>query len=237
MFGIKTKIITSANFIKWHLLNYWAYLNQKQNIETYIKRHRIRKLNLGCWPYTMPGWLNTDLYGNETVVPLDLTKKFPIKSNAFHYIFCEHTIEHFTYSEGTKILLECARVLKPGGKIRIATPDFGFLTNLYSKNKTETQKKYINWAGREFMKAKRMNADTFIINNFFRAWGHKFIYDYKTLKRQLKNVSFSNIKRFRPGISKDPTYQDIEMHWKSIGSKDFNNLETFVVEAEKLDFK
>ena len=233
MLGIKTKIFQLLHKSRWYYGHYRAYLNRDKTIREYLKKHRIRKLNLACWPHPEEGWLNTDLYGNREITPLDLTKNFPIGDNKFDYIFCEHAIEHFDINQGIKILQECYRILKPGGKTRIATPEINFLIRLYQKQKSPTQKKYILWAGKAFFDKPQYSTDTFIINNFFRAWGHKFIYDYKTLKSILEDVGFENVRKATPGQSLDPNLRNMESHWKSIGRKDFNNLETFVAEAIK----
>ncbi len=235
MFGIKTRIVKTNSFVKWKFENYKAYQDRTNRINKYIKSHKVKKLNLGCWPYLMEGWLNTDLYGNKDLTPLDMTQRFPINDSTFDYVFSEHTIEHFTLKEGLNILKECYRILKPGGKIRLATPDLKFLIDLYGSKKSELQKEYVNWATDEFLRSSNFKGDVYVINNFVRSWGHQFIYDYKSLKNSLLTSGFIKIKKYKPGISKDKELKDLEMHWKSIGRKDFNDLETFAIEGTKPD--
>ena len=62
---------------------------------------------------------------------LDATQTFPLPDCSFDYIFSEHMIEHVTYQNGKRMILECYRVLKPGGLLRISTPDLSFLVDLY----------------------------------------------------------------------------------------------------------
>jgi predicted SAM-dependent methyltransferase len=57
----------------------------------------------------------------------------------FDYVFSEHMIEHVSYAEGLLMLRECLRVLKPGGRIRIATPSLEVLLDLYKPSKTPIQ--------------------------------------------------------------------------------------------------
>ena len=104
-------------------------------------------------------------------------------------------IEHITYPQGLSMLNECRRILKPGGCIRITTPDLGFLIGLYAQNKSILQLNYINWASSNFIQ-NNIFTDTMIINNFVRDWGHLFIYDLKTLKYSLEMVGFINVKSF-----------------------------------------
>lgn len=132
------------------------------------------------------------------------------------------------------MLHECFRILKPHGKIRIATPDLHFLTELYNPQKTELQERYISWAVDSFLPDIGIYQDVFVINNFFRDWGHKFIYDFKTLQDVMSRVGFVNIKRCTVGESDDKNLQGVEFHGRHI-TDEFNKLETFAVEGSKSD--
>src|SRR5262245_40661413 len=60
----------------------------------YLRRHPVRKLQIGAGTNPMPGWLNTDAYpGNFRVLPLDTRRRFPFADGAFDYVFSEHHIE------------------------------------------------------------------------------------------------------------------------------------------------
>src|SRR5438477_50522 len=73
---------------------------------------------------SLPGWLNTDLEPKSaSVIYLDAAKPLPFAYSTFDYIFSEHVIEHIPYPQGLSMLKECFRVIKPGGTIRIATPN------------------------------------------------------------------------------------------------------------------
>jgi len=47
---------------------------------------------------------------------------YPFEDNSFDLIWCSHFLEHF--EDLPKIMEECYRLLKPGGKIAINTPHF-----------------------------------------------------------------------------------------------------------------
>ncbi|MEO6508386.1 MAG: methyltransferase domain-containing protein [Patescibacteria group bacterium] len=222
-----------------HERNVIAYYANKKKIrmakyENYLKTHKIKKLQLGSASLGFKDWLNTDLEDrDEEILALDVTKKFPLKTSSIDYIFSEHLIEHVTFQEGQVMLKECFRVLKPGGVIRTATPNLKFLIELYTtEKKTAFQKRYIKWAVDANLKGLGIYEDTFVINNFVRAWGHQFIYDVKILKLALQKAGFKNIIICKPGESEDPHLQNLESHGTII-SKDFNNYETMVLEATK----
>ena len=211
----------------------------------------MKKLHLGCGRNMIGGWINTDL--NMVKFPsgpkhLDVTDKFSIREkrkdgiiiddNSIDYIFSEHLIEHLTYQEGKFMLEECFRVLKVGGKIRISTPDLKFLIDLYTDDKTDLQKRYIDYSVNHVAYDISIGTDTFIINNYVRGWGHIFIYDEKTLKSLFESVGFSDVKSYLITESEDENLKDLEnindaMNRGLGQTKEFLQLETFTLEAKK----
>ena len=199
--------------------------------EQYLQRAGEKKLHLGCGRNVLDGWLNSDFYPTLAgVIHLDATKAFPLPPDSFDYIFSEHIIEHVSYNDGLAMLKESFRILKPGGKVRISTPDLKFLIDLYSEPKTPLQNEYIQWATETFTKTSE-KLDTIVINNFVRDWGHQFIYDPKTLKRSLEFAGFMDIERFAINQSNDPALRDLEN--ASRMPPGFLQLESFTVEATK----
>ena len=198
------------------------------------------KLHLGCGRNLLGGWINTDFntakfQGSDF---LDVTEKFPYDDNSVDYIFFEHMIEHINYQDGKFMIEESFRVLKSGGKIRISTPDLKFLINLYTEDKTDLQKKYIDYSVNHKSYNVSIGTDTFIINNFVRDWGHTFIYDEKTLKSLFESVGFSDVKSYLISESEDENLKNLENINDSENrgqgqTKEFLQLETFTLEATK----
>lgn len=90
------------------------------------------KLNLGCGTNILKGYINVDcrmLPGVDVVSDL---LSLPFNENSVDEVLLEHTIEHFTYSDAKKCLAEIYRVLKPGGILVLACPNFQGLAFLYS---------------------------------------------------------------------------------------------------------
>lgn len=203
-------------------------------VEKYLKTHPHRKLQLATSNNVLPGWLNTDIdLNHDSIVYLDATKRFPFENNTFDYIMSEHMIEHIDYRSAQVMLQECLRVLNLGGRIRIATPDLRTILALHSNEKTALQKLYIDWAVARFMPEVRECKDVFVINHFFRAWGHCFLYDRETLKHALYTSGFRDIKFYAPGDSEDPMLKNLESHGKELESEEINQFETIVAEGRK----
>lgn len=200
-------------------------------VADYLARHRVAKLHLGCGMRRLAGWLDTDLHprGGD-VVALDATAAFPAGDGVFDYVFSEHMIEHVPYEGGLNLLSESFRVLKRGGRIRISTPDLGFLIALYAADKTPLQQAYIGWAAGRFV-ASGIASDTFVINNFVREWGHLFIYDDKTLRRALAGAGFVGIEAYPINQGGAPALCGLEHDGRM--PPGFLQLETMTLEGRK----
>jgi len=205
---------------------------QRGTIKNYLANHVVRKLQLGSGLNPLPGWLNTDLEPSEEMVLLDVRLPFPFGDFSFDYVFSEHSIEHVSYQHGLNCLKECFRVLRQGGKIRIATPNLSFLIALYNEDKTDCQRRYVAWSMETFASPFEVPPETYVINNFVRDWGHQFIYDYRTLYGALVQAGFVDVHEVRVGESDDPVFQGLESHGRVI-PPEFNELETMVAEGRK----
>jgi predicted SAM-dependent methyltransferase len=204
----------------------------KRLIRDYLRQEQIAKLHIGCGKHYLRGWLNADLSPASThALALDAGAPFPFENEVFQYVYSEHMIEHLEYAESLFMLSECFRVLKRGGKIRIATPDLQFLIDLCRSDKSDLQVAYIKWATDEFLAGVSLYEDTLVINNFMRTWGHKLIYDTKLLYNSLTTVGFTGITKCELNESEVTELQGLE-HENRLPSG-FVKLESMVLEATK----
>jgi SAM-dependent methyltransferase len=63
----------------------------------------------------------------------DLRRPFPWPDASAVAIYSSHTLEHLSKRDGARFLDECARVLAPGGVLRIAVPDLARVIADYEK--------------------------------------------------------------------------------------------------------
>jgi predicted SAM-dependent methyltransferase len=217
----------TTGYRKWISLS-----SRKSAIQSYLNSKGPKKLQVGSGYNPLPGWLNTDLLATSSVIFMDATKKLPFPDNSLDYIFTEHVFEHICYIDGNNFLKEAHRVLKPGGRIRIATPDLPFLIRLYNEPDAEVSKSYIKNSIDRYVKTPKFYARAVVLNDFFRNWGHQFIYDFETLNHTLQTAGFEKTIQFKPMESNTANFKNIESHGEIIG-EEFNLMETIVVEAEK----
>lgn len=151
------------------------------------------KLNVGCGTDYKDGWINIDNNSDENIEKLDLNwdlrNPLPFPENSVDFIFNEHFIEHLTVEEGQKAIKDLMRVLKPGGVLRIATPDLEVTVDKYLHVPLDKDP-VIKTFSLDFIqtRAERMNIT-------FRWWGHKWLYDWEELERRLKEAGCAHIKR------------------------------------------
>jgi predicted SAM-dependent methyltransferase len=203
-------------------------------IDDYLREHTVRKLQIGAGDNSIAGWLSTDNAPvSEGIVRLDATREFPFGDAVFDYAYSEHMIEHLTLSDARKMVAEMYRVLKPGGRVRIATPDLQVFAALCLDGSTETQRAYVDWAVREYNPDSGFVSPSVVVNQMFRGWGPQFLYDQETLSKVLSQAGFSGITRCEVGKSEDPELAKLEGHWRKIGESN-NRFETMVLEARKV---
>ena len=215
-------------------------LMQKKIIGEYFNSSEIKKLHIGCGANIYDGWLNTDLNYNEHVAFLDASNTFPFDNGVFNYVYSEHLFEHLKFKQQMNMLKEAYRVLKKGGVMRIATPSIDFLVTLYKESSSEESKCYSQWAVNHsplLLTVKKELQDKshyhcYVINNFFKAWGHQMIHDFSSLKALALQCGFSDIRSCKVGESQDFHLKNIERHGTIIPPK-MNLLETMVVELVK----
>jgi predicted SAM-dependent methyltransferase len=209
-------------------------------IRRYAEAHAVRKLQIGTGPNPLQGWLNTDLLPDtypehrDRIVFLDASRSFPFDDMTFDYVFSEHQIEHIPEPAAHTMVRECFRVLRPGGRIRIATPDLAAIVGLYDDPLDELEQHYVDWVMARFRSDVRSgNRRCHVINHMFKDHKHQFIYDYETLVALLSDAGFLEAVRWNSGESGDPALRGIEIHGHAIGDECVNSFETMVVEAAR----
>src|SRR3954451_18626949 len=116
--GVARASLHGSQRLLWHFRKKLGQTD-KGIVDRYLARHKVRKLQIGCGDNLHDGWLNADLFPRSaSVIHLDATALFPFGDESFDYVFSEHMIEHVPYEQGLRMLSECHRVLKRGGKIR-----------------------------------------------------------------------------------------------------------------------
>ncbi|HEY8243457.1 MAG TPA: methyltransferase domain-containing protein [Casimicrobiaceae bacterium] len=89
-------------------------------------------VNLGSGPHKLPGFVNVDLdaAGRPDVVA-DLSRGLPFADACADAIFTEDFVAQLEPDALLRFLAECRRMLKPGGTLRVLTPDLRRFMRMY----------------------------------------------------------------------------------------------------------
>ena len=187
-------------------------LARPRRIRDYLATNAVRRLQLGAEGGPLPGWLCVDhrRRGGQ-VVYLDASRPFPFDDAVFDYIFSEHLIEHFSWGDGGHMLSECLRVLRPGGTLRITTPDLASVLSLYDGTDDPGKERYTAWQT-DHLGDTDLRKPQFAINNAFYGYGHQFLYDGEILELALQKAGFAGIARRQCGESPDPYLHGLDSH-------------------------
>ena len=138
------------------------------------------KLNLGCYDRKIYGFLNVDVRDDvEPDVVDDAFTLTKFDKDSVDLIYACHMLEHGGYKESEQALLRWREVLKVGGVLRLAVPDMEAHFEHYYHHR-----------------------DLRLLNSAF--WGsqrhpydyHKTGWDFKTLKAELEQIGFTNVRRY-----------------------------------------
>lgn len=166
------------------------------------------KLNVGCGPCYMDGWVNID--NNSTLLKVDLLHDarlpFPYPNDSIQFIYNEHFIEHMTLADGLNFFKEAYRMLVKGGVMRIAAPDLDVTIDQFVHD---------SWR-EDFIKARiPCTTRCEMLDMTTRGWGHLYLYNYEEIEFRLKSCGFTDITRKELNKSNYLELSNLETRWAS----------------------
>ncbi len=163
----------------------------------------------------------------------------PFENSSVEVIFSSHFIEHLTFEEGLNFLKECYRVLKPNGILRIVCPDIMiWIDKVYNAKDIEFFETYKNaididyWENSVYNVKDKIKTNTQVLNSMIYNWGHKWMWDFESLKTELESVGFDSIEQMEHLKSNIPIIEKIETRLSN-DKIETRNLESMFVEAKK----
>lgn len=184
-----------------------GHLARRRAIAAYLAEAERPRLHLGAGPRSLPGWINSDLVGGE--IYLDAARPLPFPDASLHYVYGEHVIEHLSERAARRLMGEARRVLRPGGVLRVTTPDVRKLIAMYEGRGAMDWGDYAAWLAEE---RDRYTQPVQLLNDQMRLWGHRYVYDEPDLAERLREAGFREVHRYEPGESDDPLLAGIDGH-------------------------
>jgi|GEM_PF-812800 len=160
------------------------------------------------------GIINVDVRPLENVDLVCDVKKLPFKDNEVKAIKSRNLIEHFGRHEVTQLVNEWARVLKPGGILKIETVDMGELMNNWKKIPAENLLDGIYGAQDYPENFHKMGFTRKNLEDFFRAAGLRVIKVEQFIAREIPRIIIQG---------KKTSERDYIRDWISPEGKEYRN--------------
>lgn len=162
-------------------------------------------LNLGCGydrdAFMLEGFDNIDVKGGG----IDLGRfPWPWPDNSAEVIVASHILEHFTRTVGSMFLLECYRVLEPGGMLHLAVPDMDRFIDCRLHDDWAPVANY-KWRDLNHL----MGGDGTEPDTHNR---HKYMYCFASLGYTLEQIGFDVYHRDGPNEYDNPRYEPISLY-------------------------
>jgi predicted SAM-dependent methyltransferase len=176
----------------------------------WLSDHQLRGLDCGCGRNPTAGWLNVDMRpfagpdGSRTVpgrvalldgtfyfLEQDVRETLPIDDASFDWIYSSHLIEHLRPEKVIEVLRQLRRLLKPGGLLRLSTPDL----RRYIEGYVDPERRFFE-EHRRRLSTIPVFADGvpdrpgWMINQVFYNWGHRWIYDLGEIRHVAEQAGF-----------------------------------------------
>jgi predicted SAM-dependent methyltransferase len=176
-----------------------------------LERLGLRGIHTGSGRLLARGWFNTDRnpirdrerreaeVGRLSLVDGELyffrhdsTEPYPVADGSFDWAYSEHFIEHLTLEEGIAWLTEIGRLLRPGGLVRVTTPDLERYIRAYldETDPFYQQNRELLAGLRRFQDREVPDRRAWMVNNIFYNWQHRWIYDFGELRHALVSAGF-----------------------------------------------
>ena len=144
----------------------------------------------------------------------DLRKGLPFPDNSVDAIYAGQFIEHINpLFEVPRFLTGCWRALKPGGLIRISTPDLDLILNAYAagtmKDFAVEQPEPYRLAKSEALRLGYLLFGSLGPNSTNEHYeGHHMTYNKESMREVLEAAGFVNVTFFAPGESQSPVFSE-----------------------------
>jgi predicted SAM-dependent methyltransferase len=153
------------------------------------KSSKAVQLHLGCGKKCIPRFIHIDQNSHSHIDYKRDVRDLSIFTNDYvDLIYASHILEYFFRDEVDDVLVEWRRVLKPGGLLRLAVPDFEAIVKVYQKYNDLDHQGILGP-----LYGKWPYGDDPDKQNFTY---HRTVYDFNSLKKVLLRTGFHNIQRY-----------------------------------------
>jgi predicted SAM-dependent methyltransferase len=156
-----------------------------------------------------PGWFMVNVNAT-TPHYMDGTKPWIFEDGSLSHIYADNMIEHVPLAGARAFLAEAHRCLRPGGTIRLVTPDVRAHVDLYLSGGRAVLESNLAKEYREVGAVIEHPID--MLRAPIGDFGHHvgYVYDFETLDDELRRAGFAGAVRKELGESDDPMLRGLE---------------------------
>ncbi len=145
----------------------------------------------------------------------DIINGLPISEDSCKGVYNSHILEHLSLEDFRLALKNTYKILQPGGVFRFVLPDLEHFIHEYTINSSADAAVIFlreTYLGRE----KRSRGIKAFIVDWMGNSQHLWMWDYKSIEHELKDIGFTHIRRAIFNDSSDPIFKEAENEerWK-----------------------
>ena len=139
----------------------------------------------------------------------DIVKGLPLTDESCKAIYCSHLLEHLSLEDFRAALVHTYTYLQGNGVFRLVLPDLEYDIKKYVDDDSDD-------AALSFMRDTSLGQEVRIrtIQGSIVMWlgnnQHLWMWDYKSIKQELVNAGFVDIRRAQFGDSLEPMFSKVE---------------------------
>jgi len=151
----------------------------------------------------------------ENVEYGNIVKGLPVPDDSCRGVYCSHVLEHLALQDFRTALHHTYRIMKAGACFRLVVPDLTHAVETYANN-------FSSDAAMAFLKETGLGTETRRrgLKGALVSWlsnsQHLWMWDYKSMSRELHDAGFTSIREAQMGDADDPMFEQVEelSRWK-----------------------
>ena len=180
-------------------------------------------LHLGCDKRFIPGFVHIDLADYPHIDHRHDIRSLPmIHNDTVDLIYVCHALEYVDRVEVIDVLHEWRRVLRPGGVLRLAVPDFEALVRVYQQH-----------GDLSLIHGPLYGRWPITTPSGEQCFYHRTVYDFEALRRVLESAGLRNVHRYEWRATLHRDYDDYSQAYVPHMDKEHGILISLNVEATK----
>ncbi len=165
------------------------------------------RVELGSGHIRREGWVATDVWSHARY-HMDATRPWPFPHGSVSHVYGDNMIEHVPLEGARALFRHAFRALRPGGRIRLVTPDARKCGEIYLRGGDQAAALAAAHRGA----GTRMEHDVDLLRALLIEYEHDrgYAWDFESLSSELVAAGFEAIERCALEQSEDPVLRGLE---------------------------